>query len=117
MKLALELDRAAVASGEAVTGRVRVLQGGASRSLTLTVTFCERSPGFFSIAFGDSGVIHEEDLVTGSAVEFRFELPASAPPSARGRHGELFWQLEVVSDERGLDTRAAQTFEVVARRD
>jgi hypothetical protein len=117
VKLSLEFDREAVAAGEAVTGRVRILEGGASRSLTLTVSFCERSPSFLTVASADSGVIHEGDLATGGAVDFRFALPASAPPTVRGRHGELFWQLEAVSDEPGLDTRVARPFEVVARRD
>ncbi|MDQ3874252.1 MAG: hypothetical protein M3322_01690 [Actinomycetota bacterium] len=61
-------------------------------------------------------MLHERDLATGQDVPFRFVVPEGAPPSAKGEHRELFWEVEAVSDERGLDTRASRTFEVLSRR-
>ena len=112
MKLAIELDAERAAAGEEVSGRVLVLDGGRSRSLTLTVSFRERSPSFLETPFSDGGVVHEGDLATGQAVEFRFALPNDALPTVKGRHGELFWELEAVSDEPGLDTRVSRRLEV-----
>ena len=112
MKLALELDAEQVAAGEAVTGRVLVLEGGRSRSVTLTVSFRERSPAYLETPSSNSAVIHEGDLATGQAVEFRLALPADALPNVKGRHGELFWEVEAVSDEPGLDTRVSRRLEV-----
>jgi hypothetical protein len=114
VKLELQLDADRVAPGEEVTGRVLVHEGGRSRALTLTVSFCESSPSYQSAPLSQSTVLHEGDLAAGQAVEFRCELPELAPPGVKGKHGELYWELEVVSDEPGFDTRARRRFEVVA---
>jgi hypothetical protein len=114
VKLEIQLDADRVAPGQELTGHVLVLEGGPSRSLTLTVSFCERSPGYASVPFSRSGVLYEGDLATGQAVEFRYEMPESATPGVKGKHGELFWELEAASNEPGLDTRAHRVFEVTA---
>jgi len=116
VKLAIELDAERVAAGGQVRGRVVVHEGGRSRSLRLSLTFRERSPSFLETPFSHGAVIHEGDLATGQAVEFRFTLARDSPPSVKGKHGELFWQLEAVSDEPGLDTRAGRRLEVTAAR-
>jgi hypothetical protein len=90
-----------------------VLEGGRSRSLTLAVGLREQSPRYVEHAFDSRGVIHEGDLATGQAVEFRFTLPVDAPPSVKGKRGELYWQVDAVSDEPGLDTQAGRRFECV----
>jgi len=115
VKLDLQLDAEGVAPGDGLSGRALVLEGGRSRSLTLTVSFCESSPSYQSVAYTQSTVLHEGDLVTGQAAEFRIGLPDWAPPGVKGKHGELYWELEVVSDEPGLDTRARERLEVVVR--
>jgi hypothetical protein len=113
VKLALELDAETVAAGEEVRGRVLVVvEGGGSRSLSLTLSFRERSPSYLETPFSDGGVLHQGDLATGQAIEFRFLLPSNALPSVKTRHGELFWELEAVSDEPGLNTRVSRTLEV-----
>jgi hypothetical protein len=114
VKLELRLDADRVAPGRELAGHVLVLEGGESRSLTLTVRLCERSPGYLEIQFGHTAVLSEGDLATGQTVEFRFELPKEAPPSVKGKHGELYWELEAASDAPGLDARASQIFEVTA---
>jgi hypothetical protein len=115
VKLAIELDAERAAAGEEVSGRVLVLEGGRSRSLTLTLSFCERSPTYLETPFSDGCVVHEGDLTTGQALEFGFVLPGDALPSLKGRHGELFWELEAVSDEPGLDSRVSRALEVTLR--
>jgi hypothetical protein len=114
VNLAIELDTERVVPGGEVSGRVLVHEGGRSRSLTLTVAFRERSPAYLETPFSDGGVIHEGDLATGQAVEFRFTLPDAALPGVRGKHGELLWELEAVSDEPGFDTRAGRRLDVTA---
>ena len=116
MKLALELDAERVAAGEQVSGRVLVLEGGRSRSLRLTLSFRERSPSYVESPFSEGGILHEGDLATGQALEFGFTLSSDAPPSVKGKHGELLWELEALSDEPGLDARASRVVEVTAAR-
>lgn len=112
MKLRIELDRERVAPGQELTGWVVVLEGGEARSLTLQVGFYEQSPGDGTAVFGQRGTIHEGDLSSGEAVPFRYTMPASALPGVKGRHCELFWELEAVADRSGLDTVARRRFEV-----
>jgi hypothetical protein len=115
VKLELRLDADRVAPGRELAGHVLVLEGGQSRSLTLTVRLCERSPGYLEIPFSHTLVLSEGDLATGQAIDFRCELPEGAPPSVKGKHGELFWELEAASDAPGLDARVSQTFQVTAQ--
>lgn len=112
MKLELRLDAETVSPREDLTGHVLVLEGGASRLLTVSARFCERSPSFGAVSFGSVVAVHEGALVAGEAVPFRWTVPEWAPPGVLGAHGELFWELEAHSDERGFDTRATGRFEV-----
>jgi hypothetical protein len=112
VKLELRLDRDVVTAGDVLAGTVLVLEGGPSRALTLTARFCERSPSFFTVVFAESVPLHEGDLMTGEAFPFALRLPGDATPGVKGKHGELFWEVEAVSDERGLDTLASSRFEV-----
>ena len=115
MKLELRLADDVAAPGQELSGHVLVHEGGPSRALTLTLSFRERSPSFLATPFSEGRVIHEGDLGPGEAVEFRVEVPAWATPGVKGRHGELFWELEVVSDSPGLDARASRVVEVERR--
>jgi hypothetical protein len=112
VKLGIDLDTERVAPGAEVGGSVVVVEGGKARSLTLAVGFFERSPAFRIAAFQDRVVIHEGELATGQEVPFHYALPDSAPPSVEGRHTELYWELEAVADEPGLDARVTRRFEV-----
>lgn len=113
MKLDLRLDSDRVAAGEVLRGRVTVVEGGPSKSLTLTISFHERSPGYEAVPFSDSEVLRPGDLVTGDTVDFHYALPATAPPSVKSEHGELYWELAVVSSDPGFDTRELRRIEVV----
>jgi hypothetical protein len=114
VKLALELERDRVRPGERAAGRIDVLEGGESRSLTLTVSFHEHTGEFDVVPYRSGSVLHEGDLPTGQTVAFDFTLPAEAPPSLTCEHSELYWQLEIVSDEPGFDSRLTRRLEVVA---
>ena len=114
MKLALELDSDRVAAGAPVAGRVVVLGGGESRSLTLTVSFHERTSSYGAVPYSSSSVLHEGDVADGQTFDFDFTLPAESPPSVKGKHAELFWELEARSDRPGFDTRVLRRIEVVA---
>ena len=114
MKLELVLGERA-AQGERVTGRVDVVEGGASRSLTLTLSFHEQTQSYSAVRYSSGGEIHTGELVTGQPVSFDFKVPAEAPPSLKSKHAELYWELAITSDEHGLDTHAQQRLEVIAR--
>jgi hypothetical protein len=114
VKLALELESDRVAPGEGVAGRVRVLEGGPSRSLTLTVSFHERTRDYSAIPYSSGSVVHEGELAAGQTIDFGFTMPAEAPPSVKWEHSELYWELELTSDEPGFDTHVTRRLEVAA---
>jgi hypothetical protein len=112
VKLELELVSDSVPAGRTVAGRVRVVQGGDSRELTLTLTFYEHTRDFTIPAAQTSSVVHEGAVATGDSYEFSFALPDDAVPSVETRNGKLYWELELRSDERGLDTRVRREIRV-----
>lgn len=114
MKLALELDSDRVATGDRVAGRVDVLEGGPSRSLTLELTFHERTRDYSAASVGSSLVLHEGELADGQTFDFGFTMPDEAPPSLKTEHSELWWQLDARSNHPGFDTHATRRLEVVA---
>jgi hypothetical protein len=114
VKLELVLDSDRVAQGEKVNGRIDVLEGGPSRSLTLALTFHEQTQSYAAVRYSSGGVIHEGELVAGQPVDFDFTVPAEAPPSVKCQHSELYWELAVTSDEHGLDTHVRRRLSVVA---
>lgn len=58
------------------------------------------------------GELHAGDLETGASFPFAIALPADALPSYRSPNGELFWELDARSDERGVDTHGRVQVEV-----
>lgn len=105
MKLELELDTDPLVAGEEVSGRVKVAEGGSSRTLTLTLSFHEQSRDYQAIRYSSDLSVHEGDLVTGQSYDFRFTTPAGAPPSFKSQHGELYWEVSVATDETHVSRR------------
>ena len=112
MKLELVLQSDHVKPGGEVAGHIDVAEGGASRSLTLTITFNEKTRDYSATPYSSGFVVHEGDVKAGESYTFSFTLPATAPTSAKTKNGELYWQLEVTSDEQGLDSHSKQRLEV-----
>lgn len=112
MKLELELRSDRVAPGGEVAGRVNVIEGGKSRKLTVTVSFHERSRDYAAMPYTEEFELHQGDVVAGKSYDFSFNLPAEAPTSAKTKHGELYWELKVSSDEGGRDSHASRRLEV-----
>lgn len=112
MKLELVLQSDHAKPGGDVAGRIDVAEGGPSRSLTISLTFNERTRDYSAQPLATSFVAHEGDLNAGESYEFSFTLPPDAPASAKTKNGELFWELEVKSDEQGLDSHARRRLEV-----
>lgn len=113
MKLTIDLDADHVTPGQHVSGRVNVLEGGPSRSLSLTVSFHERSRDYAVVPHASTGVLREGDLQTGQSVAFDFTLPEEALPAVAAAHSALYWELEVRSDEPGIDTVVRAPLHVV----
>jgi hypothetical protein len=112
VRLELELDAESVQPGGTVAGRVHVVEGGDSRELTLTLTFYEHTRDFTIPASQMSTVVHEGALATGDSYEFSVTLPDDAVPSVETKNGKLYWELELRSDERGLDTHLRRELRV-----
>jgi hypothetical protein len=111
--LAVELERDRYAPGDVVRGTVKVVEGGGSRRLEVALAFREKAGDYedtpFTIAGGD---LHTGDLAPGATYAFSIALPADALPTYRSRHGELYWEVDVRSDERGRDTHERKRIEV-----
>jgi hypothetical protein len=109
----LQLERDSFAPGERVAGTVLVTEGGGSRTLEVTLAFHEKSPDYEEIPVRETQALHTGDLQTGQALTFALDLPANALPGFRSEHGELYWELDLKSDETGPDTHARRRIEVV----
>ena len=102
--------------GEWVRGRVRVVEGGNSRALSVELRFRERTNDYSATAatYGAS-VLHQGELAPGMSFEFAIQLPGDCFPSFQSEHAELFYELHARSDERGPDTHADRRISVKAR--
>jgi len=112
-RLELRVDRERYAPGDTVTGTVAVLEGGRSRALEVLLQYNERTEDYAAVAVSvSSGPLQAGDLATGSAFAFRLALPPDALPNHRSDHGELYWELDAKSEERGADTHERRRIDV-----
>jgi hypothetical protein len=93
--------------GDWVRGRVRVVEGGSSRALSVDVRFRERTSDYSATpaTYGET-VLHEGELTAGASFPFAIQLPADCFPSFETLNGELYYEVHARSDERGPDTHA-----------
>jgi hypothetical protein len=104
-RLALELERDRYAPGETVSGVVRVVEGGGSRSLEVALEYRERTRDYSAVARRvATGPLHQGELPPGHTFPFSLQLPADAPPAHSTPNASLAWHVDAKSDERGLDT-------------
>jgi hypothetical protein len=109
----LQLDRERYAPGDAIRGTVLVVEGGASRSLEALLEYKEETDDYLEVATSiSSGPLQSGDLATGSSFDFELRLPEDALPNCRSPHGELYWELDVKSDEPGRDSHESRRIEV-----
>jgi hypothetical protein len=112
-QLELLLDRDRCAPGEAIRGTIVVLEGGRSRSLEALLQYNEATEDFAAVATSVStGPLHAGDLAPGMSFEFELTLPRDALPNHRSENGELYWELDVKSEEFGPDTHQRRRIEV-----
>ncbi len=105
VQLDVRLDRPRYVPGDIVRGTVLVRAGGPSRSLSVLLEYHERTRDADAIARQlSTGPIHSGDLTTGQTLTFELALPQNAFPNCESPNGALSWELDVWSDERGLDT-------------
>jgi hypothetical protein len=112
----VQLERDRFAPGERVAGTVLVTEGGGSRTLDVTLAFHEKSPDYEETPVSETQTLHTGDLPAGQSLGFAFDLPKSALPRHRSEHGELYWELDVKSDEVGMDTHVRHPIEIVVPR-
>jgi hypothetical protein len=108
----LQLADERFAPGDRVSGSVVVTGGGGSRTLEVALEFHEKSPDYEEVPIRVPQTLHTGDVQTGQALPFSLELPADALPGYRSANGELFWELDVKSDEMGRDTHVRRRIEV-----
>ncbi len=106
LQLDLDVDGQVLRPGATVRGSVLVLEGGVSRSLTVSLEFHEDSNcgGNQVVTSISTEPLHEGELATGMRFPFTFVLPGDALPAYRSENGELYWEVHVRSDELGPDT-------------
>ena len=109
----VQLERERFAPGERVAGSVLVTEGGGSRTLEVTLAFHEKSPDYEETPVSVTQALQAGDLRTGQSLAFALDLPADALPGHRSEHGELYWELDVKSDEMGRDTHVRRRIELV----
>jgi hypothetical protein len=109
----LQLERERFAPGQKVAGTVLVTEGGGSRGIDVTLGFHEKSPDYEETAASFTQTLHTGDVQAGQSLPFALDLPADALPAYRSEHGELYWEVDVKSDEMGRDTHVRRRIEVV----
>jgi hypothetical protein len=109
----LQVERGSFAPGERVTGSVLVTEGGDSRSIEVALEFHEESPDYQEVPVRQSVTLHTGDVQAGQSLAFALELPVDALPNYVSENGELYWELDVKSDEMGRDTHVRRRIEVV----
>src|SRR5262245_18274403 len=113
LRLQVTLDRDSYTPGDTQKGTILVLEGGASHSLEARHEYNEETDDYHDVAASFSSVLlHRGDLVAGTSFEFEFEIPPDAFPNYRSGHGELYWQIDVKSDETGRDTHERRRIEI-----
>ena len=113
LRLELELERDSFRPGESVAGAVLVAEGGGSRALEAALVLHEKSPDYDEAPVTVSRELHTGDVQTGQSFDFSLQLPDTAVPGYRSEHGELYWELDVKSDEAGFDTHVRRRIEVL----
>jgi hypothetical protein len=117
-RLELELERNRYEPGDTIRGSIVVVEGGRSRSLEVWLEYNEKTEDYSDVATRiTSPFRHEGELAAGESFDFEVALPRDAAPNYRSEHGELFWELNVKSDELGRDTSVRRRLEVVTRLD
>ena len=112
-RLELQLDRERYAPGEAINGTIFVVEGGDSRSLEALLEYKEKTDDYQEVANSiSSGQLHSGELPSGTTLEFELLLPEDALPNYKSEHGELYWELDLKSDERGRDTHERRRIEI-----
>lgn len=110
----LDLTRERYTPGDTIRGEVVVLEGGDSRSLEVLLEYIEEAEDDYSAvaASVSTGALHAGDLATGMSFNFELDLPEDAFPNYRSEHGELYWQLDVKSDQLAHETHERRRIEV-----
>jgi hypothetical protein len=109
----VELDRERYAPGDTVKGTILVLEGGGSRTLEALLEYHEETADYSEVAVSiPSGPLNEGELTAGTSFEFQLGLPPDALPNYKSRHGELYWELDVKSDESGRDTHERRRLQI-----
>jgi hypothetical protein len=102
--------------GDWVRGRVSVLQGGGSRSLSVSLKYRESTRDYSATARTEGDAeINSGDLTGGTSFPFAIAVPPDALPTYSSANGELFWEVEAKSDEPGPDTVVRHRIEVGPR--
>lgn len=115
MKLTVELDADSAAPGEAISGRVRVEDGGSARQLLVELVYREMVSDYTGATVRVSvPPLHEGDLETGSAFAFSLQVPPDALPNQSSPHGFVTWTVTARCDRFGADVRDAAAVEVTA---
>jgi hypothetical protein len=115
LRLDLQLEQTHLHPGDWARGKVTVLEGGASRTLKVSLQFRERTEDYSAVARTEGGApVHWGELAAGQSFDFAIQLPPDALPSCDSAHGALYWAIEVKSDESGRDTTLERRIEVEA---
>ena len=112
-RLRIDLEREEYRLGDAVTGKVLALSGGASRSLKAWLEYREKTKDYKEVAASvEHRTLSEGPIADGASFDFELTLPADGYPNYESEHGELWWELNVKSDEPGRDTHERRRIEV-----
>jgi len=101
----IALDRQRHAPGETVSGVVTVTEPLKSRKIEVFLNYREETDDYKEIGRSvGSGPLHEGRAEAGQTLRFSIQLPPDALPAHQSANGGLYWEVDVKSDELGMDT-------------
>lgn len=112
--LHLQLERGRYAPGEVVNGLITVMLGQDSRTLSVSLDYCEATRDYQSTSLSSGAVVlHQGPLQAGQSFSFALAVPPDALPAFRSSHGTLYWQVDAKSDRSGRDPHARLKIDVI----
>jgi hypothetical protein len=113
----IDLDREDYGLGDTVKGKVVAVEGGNSRSLDVRLDYREQTKDYNEVgATVEHPTLNEGPIAEGALFDFALTLPVGGYPNYKSEHGELWWELDVKSDEPGRDTHERRRIDVTAAR-
>jgi hypothetical protein len=112
-KIALTIEKSGFAPGDAVAGRVDIVEAGHVRSLDVSLACHDRTSDYEGVSFmGAASTLAQGELAPPASYAFSVTIPADAPVTYGGNGARIWWVLDARCNVLGTDEHASQEITV-----